>query len=1095
MNNKNIHYAADPRLTQNKELLQQLKEDGWSGKTVNISQPRRNWEKPTKFFVLSREIDNPKADQTDEPFSEGDPFSEFDDLDELEEENYGESVTEIKTVTNDSLEYTLHKAVFDGVENHYCRHKDNSTPDLQVRTAYQEADSHDADDDSADSAFYQMRFEDIPSLKLIRSDKPEIILALDCEWYTVTKKKKAIRYILSYQIAFITPDKPDKIQQLIFLPLAYKRLGIGFVLSYILETYNWDGLFSGEDSRLISPDYRQTRRYVYHTVSKKGKVKVNVTPNFTDAVKYAQLDGEVEALRAGRTTRCESNDVNADGVPIVNRKKIVSGYINDFTDFNKEAIPVTVLCHAGRGDLSALDFHGFDDVMPRLSQVQGGLVSLSSFYFHPSSVKKYWQFHPIRLTFRDSMCFAPANKKSLESLGDAVGVPKIHIETDQIEHMNEFMLDDPIGFMRYAINDSVVALTYTSELFGINRHLPVTANGGAAVVARSAICEYLDVSPDTWYEDYNTVFRGLKRVKGGKKMIGSEERSSYIDNTSLVPVSHSARRVQNMAELAYRGGYNACFKVGYYDGITYDFDLENAYPSLMSLVVDVDWLAEDVIQHVISKRYLTLDDFKGPFDPVFGCVTFEFPDDCKFPCLPYSVSNSMVMPLTSDHTIGCYCCGCEMYLALKMGAKVYAEEVFICKPRHNPDGSLSKSLSSAVQQLIRDRRTAEKVWGKNSVPAQLLKLLVNGLYGKLCQNIIEKDTWDAFREKMVSVGGSAITSPAHGAMITAGVRCVLLAAMYQLDQLGYQVFCCTTDGFITDAPKEVLDGLDLFGFSDLFRDGRELLTGKRDMWSLKHQQDHLLVFTTRGNVALNSDGVCAHNSYVSSYKKGDRLILFEKDSFSDRFCLMDAVLSRTDRVASMNKKWTTFRRLSSRFDRPDFHVSDITRNLSMDFDMKRMPVKDSFSEVHPVLFGHEYTIANFDTRAYHDVNQFVVFKETAAPCEAFPCLRTLADWEPFWVKVSKRSDGIMRVHLNDLDWSRIFTIVMGYRLGYWDIPHLRSLETVKDKVAWIQLFNKSDRAFSVNTWKNCGRKNRSSQMIHKYYVEDLLTEMQNYSPD
>lgn len=39
---------------------------------------------------------------------------------------------------------------------------------------------------------------------------------------------------------------------------------------------------------------------------------------------------------------------------------------------------------------------------------------------------------------------------------------------------------------------------------------------------------------------------------------------------------------------------------------------------------------------------------------------------------------------------------------------------------------------------VRDRAIAKKIYGKGSVEEQLLKLFVNGSYGKIAQDVIEK---------------------------------------------------------------------------------------------------------------------------------------------------------------------------------------------------------------------------------------------------------------------------------------------------------------------------------------------------------------------
>ena len=111
----------------------------------------------------------------------------------------------------------------------------------------------------------------------------------------------------------------------------------------------------------------------------------------------------------------------------------------------------------------------------------------------------------------------------------------------------------------------------------------------------------------------------------------------------------------------------------------------------------------------------------------------------------------------------------------------------------------SMSLRVACRQMVSDRSIAKETYGKGSIEEKLLKLFVNGGYGKIAQNVIEKHTWDGWREEMDDIGCSAITSPERAALITDIVRCMLIGTMNQLSDRGLRTFSVTTDGFITEA--------------------------------------------------------------------------------------------------------------------------------------------------------------------------------------------------------------------------------------------------------------------------------------------------------
>lgn len=173
------------------------------------------------------------------------------------------------------------------------------------------------------------------------------------------------------------------------------------------------------------------------------------------------------------------------------------------------------------------------DLIAKCSNIQGGLVTL-----HPSfeTFKAYQNpkyFYTVQLSVRDSKWFAPAGKHSLKNLGAAISLPKIELPHGAIVRMDAFFKDYPILFFDYAINDSVICLLYSARLWGFNKYMPVTTTSGAAHV---------------------TVFL-----------------------------------IMSMATHAYAGGFNSCLGAEYVNSLTYDYDLQNAYPTAMSCISDPDW--------------------------------------------------------------------------------------------------------------------------------------------------------------------------------------------------------------------------------------------------------------------------------------------------------------------------------------------------------------------------------------------------------------------------------------------------------------------------------------------------------------------------
>jgi len=521
------------------------------------------------------------------------------------------------------------------------------------------------------------------------------------------------------------------------------------------------------------------------------------------------------------------------------------------------------------------------------------------------------------------------------------------------------------------------------------------------------------------------------------------------------------------------------------------------------LVPDVDW--EDCIAFEVQNQPLTRMMVRSPFEPVFAYVTFEFPKDVRYPCIPISCNGSMVFPRTSGDLEGVYVSCSELYLALMLGAKVFCKRLYVGNIRVNPDGTPSHSLLAVVRQFVNDRDMAKRIFGKGSIADLLLKNGVNSLYGKTAQDVVDKHTWSAMKEQMTDIGGSPITSPVHASLTTAGVRCVLLSAMNQVEALGYRCFSVTTDGFISDVPENVLTGLDLFGFKRLFEQSRMALVGDPKMWEVKHHQDDLVNLTTRGNASLSPDGVMAHNSYTTGAKP---------DSYEDRYMFVTAVLGRDGSLQAVSPSFAKFKDMAKRENRIDFFVSERERYISMDFDLKRKPIESSIYTVNPSLVDKDtgvtsvYEIANFDTEPYENIEEFELWKGIGRGMDV---LRTKEHWALFFDKVRGKQDGGRR-QIVDLEWSKLMSAVMAYRLavpldGLGGKPPIFPLleapskgpkgtviVSVEDKVAWINSFNRSKKRFTVNSWKDCRKQNRLSQMLPELVYIDLVKEMLAWQP-
>lgn len=941
----------------------------------------------------------------------------------------------------------------------------------------------------------------IQSLTQMRYEDDSFLIGFDTEFYYTPDNQ---RKILSWQFAFVSPDTPDKVEELLVFATTERKLTLSLILAFIVETWG-----IGNHFELGSTDgipYYSTRCWIVPVMNqRKGDYEMRKFFNYDDAVAACDDKGYKQALiDFGNKRKCIFDYVDDVGgkvnrFPRTHYNNIPLGYINDYTHCNKFAIPITLVCHSGTADLTTLSVDDTyeKDLMKKVSSVQGGLVTLKEFHTHNPQLSKYWNLYPFRISVRDTMCFASDKSKSLATIGQTIGVPKLDVQFPFSKNdMLTYMRMDIAHFSEYAINDSIITLLYSSELWGYNTVLPVTITSASTRVAVPVLKQHFGVAEND-DEGFNRKYRGLHKVKKGLAM-APWSRSGYLENVALEPVSHDAWMLQEFARNAYKGGYNGCFRPGYFECDTYDYDLENAYPTCMSLVCDVDW--ENPVTFEVRNQPLNKTMIRSAFDPVFAYVTFKFPDTVKAPCIPVSIDGSLIYPQSSGSLDGVYASAPELWLAMQLGAEVYVKRLIVGTILADDMGNASHSLFNVVKQLISDRNLAKSAFGKGSLFDLLMKLANNGLYGKTAQNVIDKHSWSAASEDMENIGGSRITSPTHSCIITAGVRAVLLATINQIENLGYRVFSVTTDGFISDIPEDLLNQLDLYGLARYFRGARRLLTGSDEMWAMKHQQNDLLNLTTRGNASMNTGdkatgqlpGVMAHNSFVTGEKP---------DSKEDRTVFMVSAMTRNDKVKTMSISFEKFKNLARKVDRTDFYSKELIRYLSMDFDLKRKPLEDSLVESKKLFAdGTIGVVACFDTVPYADPDEFSYYKSIGRSCKV---LRTIDNWIEFFNKIQYKKDGVRR-NVKDYEWTKLFSCIMAFRLGVpldmnngspVIIPYLAdNTHTVAEKVAWINKFNTSQKKFTENTWKDCRKQQRQSQMLPEHLFKDLLMDMINDTP-
>lgn len=766
----------------------------------------------------------------------------------------------------------------------------------------------------------------------------------------------------------------------------------------------------------------------------------------------------------------------------------------DYSAMKDSLIPVTLICHTGKADISVFRRSKYDvDVIRSLAEIQGGWISTEKIRLQASTDcyrNFYWL---VDLTVRDTLGLTPANNKSLKALGLTINRPKIELPDDVISNMSRLAVSDPLLFYEYAMNDADIVVSFCSELFRCNHAVPMTLSSAASSSAYHSIKNYLGVSKKS---DFDRVFRGLELLDDGI-VPHPDECMKFLKATRYVPVRDNpdAKLITEFFEESYTGGFNTSFYIGWITEHTTDYDLQAAYPTSMAAIYDIDW--SKPVRDFPRNYVLSLQDLHSPLIPAVAVGDFEFPEDCYCPNIPVSVKGGLkIYPRTGKHV---YMSGPDMYLALCLGAKITVYRGFVCQLLQREEG-FSKSLGFAVTRLVQDRFMAKRLYPSNPVFEKSLKTMYCSVYGKVSQNVSPKTRYNAKLLDRVDSEPSPISSPYHASYTTALVRCILIASINQLHDLGYVVYSVTTDGFITNAPEDVLTSLDCYGFTNIFQEGRYTLNQTRDdipenhVWEAKHHNDTFLNITTRGNVAVNEGGVLAHNSYVTGVK--------EKDSMKDRDAFLVAVLKREGRLKCPTKVWTEFSDIVER--KREFKVVNTDRYLSMDFDYKRCPIVETSKDVvvhyDSVESGEsiETVIAEFDTRAYNTIEEFLAYRRTVQSSlnsdkkrkkdggaerdeTGMSVIKVKEHLENIAVKASNESKGYVGT---DHKRAILLSILKGYRAGVYAIPSLDGLKQ-KEAVEKVNSWNVAS-SITVTDWKNCSRKERQETMLETKLVEKML---------
>ena len=942
----------------------------------------------------------------------------------------------------------------------------------------------------------------IPAFAAMRSTREALVVGFDTEFGYLPDDS---RYISSYQFAVPVPGSPHLVYEVVLAPLdvhAHARLTLETTMELLVRlTSLWEHPLCTFGKSGVPHD--AGRVWPYH--DKLGRESFGT---FDVAVAKSSHSKERDGLLESRRTRPgrqvefskrrEYADwVNGEGL----------GWVWKRHGVMRQALPLTLVGHYGIADMGTFFYDGDPyrvDFLRQLMGIGGGKTITGRWpvevLAENHAVTGHRRRHfPVQVTVRDTMALVPAGFGSLEAIGDLVGHAKVKIAKAEICDMASFSRADTARWLEYGANDPLVCLEYTTALFGDGRKVPATLASASARAVKRNIISVLGID-GTEERSRNKQFKALY---SGERPLDisleqSEDGMTFRTVQGWTALDGDAENFQNGCAKAFRGGYNGCSEVGYFDTETRDFDLKGAYLASAALVWDVDFLHDDgVVEASISKRLLTLDDVPDWQTPFVGFVCWEFPSAVKYPTLPSTVGSSTVYARSAlnrrdarakaraggrsgfwELGSGSWVMGPEVRAALLLGAEVWCQVGYRAHVLEAAHGGPSRCLAASVKSFVEGRSQAAEMFGSKSLPALALKEGGNSVYGKTAQDVTPTRSWNAWKQSYEDTGGSSITSPYHASMITSLVRTVLLLAQNELHSIGRKVVSVTTDGMITDATVDEVSSLDLFGLNGLFASARQELVGDPTVWEVKHSQTELFNFTTRGNISIQSGGVVAQNGYHNP---------FDKESVEGREHFARLVLGRTGPIQSTAKVSTTFADMTRLplEKRKEFKMVERSTDLHMDFDLKRRPILKTMSEDLVPLGGETFDVAHFDTEPWDDADECRHAKQVARSCHV---LRTVEDWRA-WDMRARNSSSTVRITKPGATILR--SIVKGHRARLWSVPNLDA-GTVADKLAWLQTWGFVEKPLTDSWWRNLGRADRSGSayLLPTDELEPYLSAME-----
>lgn len=625
-----------------------------------------------------------------------------------------------------------------------------------------------------------------------------------------------------------------------------------------------------------------------------------------------------------------------------------------------ETIPDTIVLvgHYNRADIPAFEDRG--QVFDRVKNVRNSLVTQAV------PIKAMMEFDdeygPIELKvyLRDTMLLAPAGRKSLASLGELVGVPKMMLhETREGDlrlkkQMKYVRANNPTRFREYALLDAKISALYFREVTRIYQEAT-----GASFVPSQLSTIGVSILRNEW--------RSRTPVVDPIAIVGCEAHREVVWNDKTAQFNTKTKKpyIEEIdwwvafATECYHGGRNEQLWFGpTFDDTWSDYDLKSAYATAMGTIGRPNW----------KKAYFSKDLSEYSLETFgFACVDFSFPKGTRYPTLPVRSDNGLIFPLSGRS----YCAAPEIKLAIDLGCDMSIRHGVI----------IPQDLDDRVFFPFIKESIARRSQAASPIENEFWKEVTNSCYGKTAQGLRRKRVFDLRTEKTEAIGPSSITNPFYAAYITSFVRAAVGEIMNALPA-DKMVFSVTTDGLNTNATDEEMATAKQGPIMRLYEQTVAGLTGKDEVLTEKHSVKQLLGWRTRGQATIKPGDGPEQTRYVLA-KAGVRPPMEYREVDEQNNYMLKLFFGRTSKTVIDIEVHTTMADMIK-------HGADLvskksSKRASMEYDFKRCPKAVGMAAV-TLPNGTAAEHVAFSTKPWRDISEFKMVRGM---------------WEDYW-----RSEGV-----------------------------------------------------------------------------------------